>query len=51
LRLERARALVTQTAMPVIEVAFACGFVSAPHFSRTYKARFGLSPAFERRRF
>lgn len=50
LRLDRARTLVTQTAMPVIEVAFASGFVSAAHFSRAYKARFGRSPSFERRR-
>jgi transcriptional regulator GlxA family with amidase domain len=50
LRLERARNLVTQTSMPVIEIAFACGFVSAPHFSRAYKSRFGFAPAHERRR-
>lgn len=50
LRLDRARTLVNQTAMPVIEVAFACGFVSAPHFSRAYKARFGAPPTRERRR-
>ena len=50
LRLDRARNLVTQTALPIIEVAFACGFVSAPHFSRAYRARFGLPPTRERRR-
>jgi transcriptional regulator GlxA family with amidase domain len=48
IRLDRARALVHETAMPVLEVAVACGFVSASHFSRAYKHRFGLSPRNER---
>jgi transcriptional regulator GlxA family with amidase domain len=48
IRLDRARALVHETAMPVLEVAVACGFVSASHFSRAYKRRFGLSPRNER---
>jgi transcriptional regulator GlxA family with amidase domain len=48
LRLDRARNLLMQTAMPVTEVAVACGFVSAPHFSRAYKARFAVSPTAER---
>ncbi|HEY2138125.1 MAG TPA: GlxA family transcriptional regulator [Xanthobacteraceae bacterium] len=48
IRLDRARALVHETAMPVLQVAVACGFVSASHFSRAYKHRFGLSPRNER---
>lgn len=48
IRLERARALVHESAMPVLDIAVACGFVSASHFSRTYKQRFGLSPRNER---
>src|SRR5215218_642546 len=47
-RLDRAQALLRQTTMPVIDVAVACGFVSASHFSRSYRARFGFSPRAER---
>lgn len=51
LRLERARILLRQTPLKVLEVAVATGFVSAAHFSRAYRARFGYSPAKERKRF
>jgi transcriptional regulator GlxA family with amidase domain len=44
LRLERARHLLQQTRMPVIEVAMACGFASAAHFSRSFRRRYGSSP-------
>jgi transcriptional regulator GlxA family with amidase domain len=47
-RLDRARALLRQTTMPVLEIAVACGFVSASHFSRSYRSRFGSSPRAER---
>jgi transcriptional regulator GlxA family with amidase domain len=30
--------------MPVMEVAIACGFVSASHFARAFRARFGRPP-------
>jgi transcriptional regulator GlxA family with amidase domain len=49
LRLQRGRALLRQTGMSVLEVALACGFVSATHFSRRYRACFGRSPTEERR--
>lgn len=48
LRLERARKLVRQTSLSVLEIALACGFTSASHFSRTYRARFGQAPRTER---
>lgn len=48
LRLDRARDLVRQTTLSVLEIALACGFTSASHFSRTYRARFGKSPRTER---
>ena len=48
IRLDRARGLVTQTTMPLIEIAYASGFSSQVHFSRTYKARFGLPPKKDR---
>lgn len=31
-----------------MEVSTACGFESASHFSRTYRARFGASPSRDR---
>jgi transcriptional regulator GlxA family with amidase domain len=49
LRLDRARKLLRQTSLPVVEVALACGFAASGHFARVYKARFGLSPSAERR--
>lgn len=50
LRLQRARNLIHETALPVLEVAVASGFVSASHFSRAYAARFGASPRDDRTR-
>ncbi|MBL8670479.1 MAG: GlxA family transcriptional regulator [Alphaproteobacteria bacterium] len=49
LRLERARHLLLQTALPVIDVAIACGFVSASHFSKSYRRQFRRAPQDERR--
>ncbi len=43
-RLKRAQQLLRQTRMPVVEVALACGFTSAAHFSRVYRAAFGKPP-------
>jgi transcriptional regulator GlxA family with amidase domain len=48
LRLNRARLLLLQTNMPVIDVALACGFVSASHFSKCYRDFFGKTPRRER---
>jgi transcriptional regulator GlxA family with amidase domain len=44
LRLRRARQLLAQTRMSVTAVALACGFQSATHFSKAYRAWFGASP-------
>jgi transcriptional regulator GlxA family with amidase domain len=49
LRLARARQLLLQTEMSIFDVAFACGFVSAPHFSKCYRDFFGAPPRDERR--
>ena len=49
LRLTRARQLLLQTGMSIVDVAFACGFVSAPHFSKCYRDFFGIPPRDERR--
>lgn len=48
LRLERARQLLRQTAMSVLEVAMACGFSSASVFSRSYREKFGAPPRHDR---
>jgi transcriptional regulator GlxA family with amidase domain len=48
LRLEHARELLMQTRLTVLEVAVACGFVSAAHFSKLYRKRFGIPPSAER---
>lgn len=48
IRLERARHLLVQSTMPVVEVAVACGFVSASHFSKCYREIYNRSPQQER---
>lgn len=47
-QLYRARALLRQSSMSVLEIAIASGFVSASHFSRLYKEAFGRSPRDDR---
>lgn len=48
IRLDRARHLLIQSTMPVVEVAIACGFVSASHFSKCYRELYAKSPQQER---
>ncbi len=48
LRLEKARSLLLQTDMSVINVALACGFTSPSHFSKCYRAHFERTPYRER---
>ena len=50
LRLAHARQLLLQSSKAVVKVAAACGFVSAPHFSKCYHDFFGVAPRSERRR-
>lgn len=47
-RLDRARGLVTQTELPILDVAIACGFGTPVQFSRSYKSRFGITPSQDR---
>lgn len=47
-RLDRARHLLMQSTIPVVDVAIACGFVSASHFSKCYREMYGKSPLQER---
>ncbi len=49
LRLRRARFLLLQTSMSIIDVALASGFVSASHFSKSYREFLGHTPSEERR--
>ena len=49
LRLERARQLLRQTSMGVIEVGLACGFASASAFSRAYRRHYALAPSEDRK--
>ncbi len=48
IRLDRARHLLIQSSLPVVEVAVACGFVSASHFSKCYRELYSRSPQQER---
>ncbi|MFT6532509.1 MAG: transcriptional regulator GlxA family with amidase domain [Limimaricola cinnabarinus] len=48
LRLSRARNLLMQTDMSVINVALACGFASPSHFSKCYRAHYQTTPYRER---
>lgn len=48
LRLKKARLLLLQTNMSVINVALACGFSSPSHFSKCYRAFYGRTPYRER---
>lgn len=44
LRLQRARILLAETDMSVVEVATACGYESAAYFSKRFRETFGISP-------
>ncbi|MCL7464027.1 GlxA family transcriptional regulator [Phaeovulum sp. NW3] len=48
LRLQKARNLLMQTEMSVINVALACGFASPSHFSKCYRAHYATTPYRER---
>ncbi len=48
LRLQRARLLLRQTTMPILQVAVASGFASASHFARCYRELFDCAPRSDR---
>ncbi len=48
LRLQKARNLLMQTDMTVINVALACGFASPSHFSKCYRSHYKTTPYRER---
>ena len=48
MRLDRARHLLRQSQLPIVEIAIACGFVSASHFAKCYRELHDRSPQQER---
>ncbi len=48
-RLDRARQFVLHTETRMLDVALACGFEGPEHFSRRYRAAFGVSPSRDRK--
>ncbi|KNY19546.1 transcriptional regulator [Methylobacterium sp. ARG-1] len=48
IRLAHGRRLLRQSPLRIGEIATACGFSSAAHFSRSYRTHFGRTPSSER---
>jgi transcriptional regulator GlxA family with amidase domain len=48
LRLAKARALLQQTSLPIIQIGAECGFSNASHFARVYRRTFGMPPSNDR---
>ncbi|MCS2160538.1 AraC family transcriptional regulator [Scandinavium sp. H11S7] len=44
-RMARAQELVRHSALPLTEIALACGFSSASHFSNRFKSALGMTPS------
>ncbi len=47
-RLDRARGMVTQTDLSILEIALACGFSSPEYLTRCYRQRFSVTPSDDR---
>jgi transcriptional regulator GlxA family with amidase domain len=45
LRLGRARQLLRESSLPILDVAVATGFGSASHFSRVFREAYGMAPS------
>ncbi|MYG51515.1 MAG: GlxA family transcriptional regulator [Rhodospirillaceae bacterium] len=50
LRLDKARELLRQTDLPVLELALATGFAGSAHFATAFRRRFGRPPSRDRQR-
>jgi transcriptional regulator GlxA family with amidase domain len=48
IRLKFARRLLMQTTLSILEVAIAAGFTCQSHFSKSYRAEFGVQPRHDR---
>lgn len=49
LRLDRARELIANKSMPLIDIAADCGFSSHGHLTTAFRSRFGVAPSAYRR--
>lgn len=49
LRLGRARQLIRESHLSIAEISIACGFSSGPHFTRSYRGKFDISPSEDRK--
>ena len=49
-RLERSRELLLRSSASIIQIAVACGFSSASHFTRVYRENYGLTPSADRQK-
>lgn len=47
IRLEKGRNLLRQTDLSITDVCVACGFKSLSHFSKSYRATYGIPPGLE----
>ena len=50
-RLDRARSLILNTRLPLAQIAEAVGFSTQSHLTSSYRARFGVTPARQRREY
>ncbi len=48
LRLAKARALLQQTSLPIVQIGAECGFSNASHFATVYRRTFGMPPSKDR---
>ncbi len=48
IRLERARKLLRETSLSIVDIGLQCGFSSGPHFSTSYRNHFNITPSEER---
>ena len=49
IRLERSRELLLRSTASIIQIAVACGFSSASHFTRVYREKYGSTPSTDRK--
>lgn len=49
LRMRHACELLEKTDLPIYEIASSCGFYDSNHLIKLYKAKFGISPAKNRK--
>jgi transcriptional regulator GlxA family with amidase domain len=49
LRVAKARSLLRQTSLPIMQIGIECGFSDASHFARVYRQFFAMSPSAERK--